>query len=538
MRAIAEVMMNEPHNALNDLANPAIGDEYYAPLWRALAFAGLGKWAQARDGFNSAESAIAKLPVELQRTVLVDATRADVEVGDFAGAAEKLDELQSVGVPPELQAEVSILRGRYSEGIGRSADALAAYEAAAKSTDRAAASQGELRETALRYALGQIKSNEVMAKLEMLTTIWRGDETEMAALQLLGRLYAEQGRFRDSFNVFESATQTLPDSDITRRIQNDAAGTFEQLFLGGKAEALPAVDALALFYDFRELTPIGRRGDRIIRYLADRLVSLDLLDQAAALLQYQVNKRLEGAARAEVGMRLAVIYLMNHKADHALATLRATRTGDLANELRTERILLEARALSDVGRHDLALQVIANIAGPEAIRLRADILWNARRWARAAEQIELYYGRRWSEWKPLNEIERVDILRAAVGYAVGEDALGLGRLREKYAAKMAQTPDAHAFAVASAPLGPSSSSEFAEIARAISSVDTLQTFLRALQERYPDDGAVTAVPPSGAQHDTGDETGNGTPQPQPQSQNSEAGPSSQIGRQAAPRDRS
>ncbi len=101
-----------------------------------------------------------------------------------------------------------------------------------------------------------------------------------------------------------------------------------------------------LFYDFRELTPIGSRGDEMIRRLADRLVSVDLLDQAAELLQYQVDHRLQGAARAQVATRLAVIYLMNRKADRALATLRATRTADLSNELRNQRLLLEgARAV-------------------------------------------------------------------------------------------------------------------------------------------------------------------------------------------------
>ena len=50
-----------------------------------------------------------------------------------------------------------------------------------------------------------------------------------------------------------------------------------------------------MFYEFRELTPIGRRGDEMIRRLADRLVAVDLLDQASELLQYQIDQRLEGA---------------------------------------------------------------------------------------------------------------------------------------------------------------------------------------------------------------------------------------------------
>jgi tetratricopeptide (TPR) repeat protein len=490
LRAVAEVMMNRPDDALKDLAKPAIGDQHDAPLWRALAYAGQGKWAQARDSFKSVEAAIATLPIELQRVALKDEMRAAIEVGDFGGAGDELNDIETIGFPRELQPAISVLVGRLSEGLGRSEEALSAYRTAADSWDRPAAAQGRLREAALRYTLGDLKRDDVISELETLTTIWRGDDTEIGALEILARLYTEDGRYRDSFHVMHSAVAAHPDSDMTHRIQEEAAATFDTLFLAGKGDTLSAIDALALFYDFRDLTPIGRRGDEMIRRLADRLVSVDLLDQAAELLQYQVDHRLQGAARAQVATRLAVIYLMNHKADRALATLRTSRTSDLANELRNQRLLLEARALSDLGRYDVALEVVANIEGRETVRLRSDILWAARRWGQSAEQIELYYGERWKEWQPLNEVERADILRAAIGYALGEDALGLSRFREKYAAKMAQTPDAHAFEIVSAPLG-TSGGEFRDIARAAAAIDTLEGFLRDMQARYPDASAVS-----------------------------------------------
>jgi hypothetical protein len=88
----------------------------------------------------------------------------------------------------------------------------------------------------------------------------------------MARLYTEEGRYRDSFRVMRTAVNARPDSDMTRRIQDSAATTFEDLFLADKGTTLSAIDALSLFYDFRELTPIGRRGDEMIRRLADRLV--------------------------------------------------------------------------------------------------------------------------------------------------------------------------------------------------------------------------------------------------------------------------
>src|SRR5579885_1143517 len=485
LKAIANVMFDRPEDALKALSSPQIGNQLDAPIWRAIAYARLGKWTEAHDRFKDTDSALGALPLELQRMALRYALRAAIEVRDFANADKVLNEIQTLGVPDTEAPAVAVLVGRLSEGMGRNQDALVNYRAAAASNDRASAAAGHLHEVLLRYALGDMPRKEVINQLETLTTIWRGDETEVEGLKMLAHLYTEEGRYRDAFHVMRTAMVAHPNSDLTRKIQDESAASFEALFLGGKSDALPPIEALSLFYDYRELTPIGHRGDEMIRKLADRLVAVDLLDQAAELLQHQIDHRLQGAARAQVATRLATIYLMNRKADRALAALRATRTDGLSNELRDQRLLLEARALSETGRHDLALEVIANLQGPQALRLRADILWAGHHWRKAAEAIELLYGERWKQFSPLTDSERLDILRAAIGYSLADEAIGLGRLREKYAAKMADSPDRHAFEVVSSPIG-TGSSEFKDVARTVSGIDTLNAFLQDMRQRYPD----------------------------------------------------
>lgn len=485
LRAIVNLMLNRPDEALRDLSHPAVGNQQDAQLWRALAYARQGKWAQAREAFGNVEGAMATLPVELQQIALREAMRAAIEMGDYATAARRLNDVEALGLTPALEPSIAVLMGRLAEGLGRRDEALAAYQFAAGSSERPAAAQGRLRELMLRYALGMVKKPEVIEGLETLAVTWRGDDTEIEALQHLAQFYTEDGRYRDAFNTMRSAVIANPNSDMTRRIQDRAIATFDELFLLGKGDSMPAIDALSLFYDFRELVPIGRRGDEMIRRLADRLAAVDLLDQAAELLQHQVDHRLQGAARAQVATKLAVIYLQNRKPDKAQATLRATRTADLSSELRLLRILIEARAVSELGRHDLALEVIENVEGREATRLRSDILWAARRWQRAAEQIELLHGDRWKEFEPLSEVERADILRAAVGYALDNDFIGIARLREKYAAKMAEGPDRRAFEVATAGYG-TASAEFRSVLQSVAAMDPLANFLRELRARYPE----------------------------------------------------
>jgi predicted negative regulator of RcsB-dependent stress response len=497
VHALASILAGQPEQALKDLASPVVGTGYDSRLWRGMAHARLGKWAEARELFKGVDFALGALPLELQRLVVIDALRAALEVRDYAGVSSRLNELDIVGLSADQEGYVALLRGRMAQALGRDKDALADYRRAIASPDRASASEAKLYEVELATKRGEMSSEQAQAELETLSVTWRGDATEVRTLQLLARIYGKESRFREALMAARMATRLQPNSDAARQMQDDAAEMFSQLFNGSRADDMPAVQALALFYEFRELTPIGRRGDEMIRRLAERLAAVDLLDQASELLQYQVEHRLDGSARAHVASRLAMIYLTNRKPDRALAALRATRISDLAGELRQQRLLLEARAQSDVGRHDLALDIISNLVGREAIRLRSDIHWAARRWRESAEQIELLYGERWKEFAPLTEFEKSDIIRAAIGYSLSDDGIGLARLKEKYAAKLDGDADRGAFEAATR-LAATNSAEFATIAKMAASVDTLDGFLREMRHRFPEMASRAPLPNAAA----------------------------------------
>jgi len=86
------------------------------------------------------------------------------------------------------------------------------------------------------------------------------------------------------------------------------------------------------------------------------------------------------------------------------------------------------------------------------------------------------------------------VIRAVIGYALADDAIGLARFREKYAPLMSGEADKMAFDIAGKPAG-ASSSEFAAIAKMAASVDTLDGFLREMKTRFPD-GATRSTPDS------------------------------------------
>jgi hypothetical protein len=258
---------------------------------------------------------------------------------------------------------------------------------------------------------------------------------------------------------------------------------FVKLFLKGGADKMKPVDALALFYDNLDLTPIGPDGDEMIRRICDRLVAVDLLAPAANLLAYQVNKRLDGVARAQVSTRLASIYLMDHKPDAAVKAIRDSEiTGLPADEMQA-RLLLEARAFAGLKQWDNALDLIALDDSPQSQRLRADIYWESGNWMMAGQKAEALLDARWSDPAPLDPQERTEVLRAAVAYSLAADQQSLARLSEHFSAKMKSTPDASLFAVLSAPLE-AHGLAFRDAAAKIAGIDTLQSFMKDFNRRY------------------------------------------------------
>ena len=246
---------------------------------------------------------------------------------------------------------------------------------------------------------------------------------------------------------------------------------------------MPPIQALGLFYDYIDLTPIGADGDAMIRRMANRLVDIDLLGPAEKLLKYQVDKRLNGVAQAQVAGRLAMVYLMDHKARHALAVLRATRVAGMPDDVAHARLLLEARALAALKQYTQALDLIAVEKGADTQRLRADIYWESGNWPLAGREAEALLGDAWSTKGALSKVQRRYVMRAAIAYSLAGDAASLSRLRSHFAQQMAQGPDAASFAVVTQNVS-TQGVAFRDVAAKVASIDTLESFMKDFKKSF------------------------------------------------------
>jgi tetratricopeptide (TPR) repeat protein len=493
LRAIAAIHGNDHKEAARILNDTAVALEGESFLWQGVMHAKNQRWVQSLIGFRQSLDILDRYPEDLQLMIRELVIRAAIQVNDATFASQQVDILEATQGPVGHLQKMALFKGMIAASQERSQEAISNFEIASVTPNREVEVEARLNKVLALIDAGRIDREKGLAELETISMIWRKSEVEIRALDKLGEMYAEDTKWKQAFASARRVSQIMPEHPIARKMHDAMATRFEALFLEGKADQLPKVEAVGLFYDFKNLMPISRRGDEIVRRLADRLADLDLLDQASELLQHQVENRLGGVARARVATRLAVIHLLNRKPAEAAQALRMSRSNDLPEEMRRGRLLLEARALSELSRTDLAMEVIASQSGEDVDRLRADVLWRGKRWRDAGEAIEKVLGNRWEDGNELRDNDRADVMRAGVSYVLAEDRIGLDRLRQKYLAKMAASIDGSAFDIVST-TKQDKPQAFREITRSLVAGSTLSEFLDIYRKRYPEAAGAAGQP--------------------------------------------
>lgn len=494
LRGVAQIMMARPEEAIADLAFPALDDDPHSSLWRGVAYAELAQWGDARLAFEQAEKAFEIYGPDLQALFRMKAAEASLATGDLGSVEFNLDRIPAGADDDRWTEQAALTRAHLFEALGRVDEALEIYDQLLTSDHRAILARARFGHADLRHELGAMSDEELTNELHALRLVWRGDDLELAVLERLGELLIAKGEVAEGLEIWRMAVGTFPETERARRVASSMTETFTDLYLSGGADEMDPVEALSIYYEFRELTPIGRRGDALIRNLADRMVEVDLLDKAATLLRHQVDNRLRGTAQAQVAAKLALIELMNRQPSAALQAIRSTKQVRLPKDLTHKRRLLEARALTDLGLYDHALDLLSETEGEGVADLVANIHWEAQQWTVAAANFETALGARWRDPLPLTEDERFQVLRAAISFSLDDDAIGLERMRAKFGDLMSASPDASAFAVVTDPIQ-TNGVAFRDLARSVASIDTLDSFVQSMEGSFsePLDGLDPAI---------------------------------------------
>ena len=482
MRAAADYMMGRYRDAHNDIAGAAFDSDRHAAYWRGLIEAALEDWNNAGTDLGRAEPVLKQYPDDWQARLRIAKAQTALGLGHLEVADASIARLPQP-IAPSLEIEANVVRARLLASENRGHEAGALFDAIEKSGDEHAEAEAIYYRVDAALKAGVMSENAAIAALEKLRFRWRGDALELATLRKLASLYFGKQRWRDGLRTLRIAAANFPNDDMARKAQDDMRAAFAALFIKGNADKIAPVESLAIFYDFIDLTPIGPDGDEMIRRMSDRLVAVDLLGPAADLLNYQIQKRLDGVARAQVATRLAMIYLMDQKPQKALDTIRATQISTLPDDVNHQRLLLEARAFAALKQWNNALDLIAVDEAADTALLRADVYWESGNWAVAGQKAEELLATRYSDATPLTASERGEVMRAAVAYSLANDETSLDRLRDHFGPKMRTSPDGSAFAVVAQRID-AHGAAFRDQAAQIASIDTLQTFMKDFRKRY------------------------------------------------------
>jgi hypothetical protein len=501
LRGAARAMAGRYKEAENDFSVPALADDPASSLWRGYIAAMQNDWPAAREGFAKGASALNQFVPAWQSRFARAYAETALEQGQLSVASTEVALSIAQTKDPLEQLATRLVQARLIEAQGYPKRALPLYDAVARTPLDKISTPAKMHATEIRLALGQVTPAEAASTFDSLRFRWRGDRVEVGLIRELGQLYLSQGHYREALETMRSIASQRIAAPEMEDVRNDLASTFRTLFLDGQADGMEPVQALALFYDFKDLTPLGADGDLMVRKLARRLVDVDLLDQAADLLKYQADNRLDGVAKAQVSTDLATLYLMDRKPEQAIKAINDSRTTVLPQALQDQRRLIEARAWLALNNNDHALELLAKDKSAEAQAIRAEVAWRAHQWPEAGAMLEQVLGDRWKKAEPLAPDEEAMLLRAGIAYSLAADDGALERLRTRYQGlvEQARAPDALRVALAGTAGVEVSTRDFAKVA---ADADIFSGWVGRMKQRFKDAPSPTGQKPKIATAET------------------------------------
>jgi len=480
LRGATKFALTRYDEAALALFDASLNGKSEVELWRGATNAALGDYRAAIQNFSRAGTIPPGYPPNFVADIALLGAETALRNRDFRSAGAYLDAVNDTRPGPAEQARVDYYRGRIFAAAGDSEAAVELWTRLSRGEDRWARIRSELALLDDQLARKTMTRGEAIQKLESLRFVWRGDRVELDMLTRLGQLYIDEGDIRNGLTVLKQTVSAFPDTAATREITRIMTQAFSQLYLTGSANALPPLAALALYEDFRELTPPGPEGNEIINRLADRLVAVELLERAANLLDRQVKSRLEGPEKARVGARLALIRLLDRKPDAAIKALDDSAVGGIPADVAAERGRLRARALFELERPDDALRVIASDGSRDADLLRAEITWKAAKWKEASDVFARLIGD--ADAAAVDERLGQLVLNYAVSLALAGDSTRLGQVRQRFALAMDRTQFREAFRLITNP-SEGALNDYSKLSARFQEIDRFQAFMTSYREK-------------------------------------------------------
>jgi tetratricopeptide (TPR) repeat protein len=486
LRGASQYLLGRYGEAAEDLGDPGLDVVDEGAFWRAVVIARSGQMIAAAHELRRTGSITQPYPKPLRFPLALLIAEAAVEIGDIENAVKFLEALNSGATSPKELAAIAYIEGKMAEISGDEDGAVGKFEEAIEGNDRAVLVKAAYARLNLLLQMDRMDADEAIEILEGLRFLWRGDNFEFNLLRRLGTLYIEENGYRRGLQALRQAATYYREHEEAAQITQQMSDTFNFLYLEDGADRMAPVKAIALYDEFRELTPAGRKGDEMIRKLADRLVKVDLFEQAAELLDGQVRFRLQGLEKAQVGTNLALVHALAKDHERVLEVLDATNVADLPEDVANRRRHLRALSLIGLNQNEQAVELLKRDKTLDADLIRAEMYWLSGDWVNASQFLRRVV--RAVGARPGREIDNeqaIRILNLAASYTLSGNERALVRLRSDYGAAMERSQFNEAFQLIAAPLAAGLISPTSVTDR-VETVTNFRSFLDKYKEQLSD----------------------------------------------------
>lgn len=242
--------------------------------------------------------------------------------------------------------------------------------------------RAELQLVKILYEQKRLNWISAVQRLNQLRFVWRGDKYEEQLLMAMGMAYQQNNDVINAIRTYKYIIEAFgKHTENNFFVTSQIVDLYRRIFLSNEMKELDDFSVVALFYEFKDYTPIGIDGDRVVLGIARRMLNLDLLEMAESILQHQVMYRLRGTERMVTANHLALVFLMDKKPVAALRILNDTDNENFGFAEHQSRTLLKAKALIDMEKYEDALSYIGDANDIDANTLKAEILFKSSRWA-------------------------------------------------------------------------------------------------------------------------------------------------------------
>jgi len=338
-------------------------------------------------------------------------------------------------------AKIAYLEARYE-------DAVTTWETLVNNVDdrfnRARSTYEIIRHKLL---FGQIDIQQAIEELYYVNFIWRGDTFELELLDLIGKLYIRNGDFLNGLKAWQALVESFPNTKEALTLSGMMKQIFVQVFENKIVNNLSPFEALALFYEFRDLIPSGERGDSIIQQLSDLFVRADLLENATLVLTHQIRFRTYGKRRFELVLKLADLYLQNnqpHKAQEIFDLLPNNYSPP--EDLQLVEKYTRARVETALENYFNALTILHHDVTTKANNLRAEIFWEQENWFGIIRILESKLDKIDEDAPlPLTPRQVKTVMRLAIALNSQSEYSKLQTLRERFLSRITDRQDITVF---------------------------------------------------------------------------------------------